>query len=212
MSKKILLFGATGRTGQHVLSQALDSGFHVTAFVRNGAGLAEWTDRCRIVEGDIADCDALKHVMTEGFDAVLLTLGIYHKTEEAPLTDITAPILGAMKEAQITRLICMSSLGVGDSVGQGNWVVRAVQRFNLPYVLKDKEKQEALIRESGLDWTIIRPPQLLDRDASKPYFSWAGAVPQKRLRWKITRKDAASEMLKHVTCGDHIHQALQISY
>ena len=208
----LIILGATGRTGLHLVQLALEKGYRVTACARQPQNIPShhpWLVKATV---DINDPDSLREVMSRSRGIVVSTLGIFHKTESTPLADATLNILLAMKSAGLRRLVLMSSLGVGDSKGQGNWVVAAVSRFILPYVLKDKERQEQRVRESGVDWTVLRPPQLLDSNRSRPYVRWSGAQPSRKLKWKITTRDAADALLALVRDPDSIGRAYQVSY
>ncbi|WP_160153416.1 NAD(P)-dependent oxidoreductase [Microbulbifer sp. ALW1] len=208
----LIILGASGRTGLHLVQLALEKGYRVTACARQPQKIPSEHPNLVKVAVEINDPDSLQQVMNRSRGIVVSTLGIFHKSEATPLADATLNILLAMKTAGLRRLVLMSSLGVGDSKGQGNWVVAAVSRVILPYVLKDKERQEQRVRESGVDWTVLRPPQLLDSNRSSPYVRWSGAQPNRRLKWKITTRDAADALLTLVREPDSIGRAYQISY
>ena len=208
----LIILGATGRTGLQLVQLALEKGYRVTACARQPQKIS--AEHPNLVKSavDINDPESLQRVMTASRGIVVSALGIFHKTEATPLADATLNILLAMKIAGLRRLVLMSSLGVGDSKGQGNWVVAAVSRFILPYVLKDKERQEQRVRESGVDWTVLRPPQLVDSNRSSPYVCWSGTQPSRKLKWKVTTRDAADALLALVREPDSIGRAYQISY
>ena len=208
----LIILGATGRTGMHLVQLALEEGYKVTACARQPQKISMEHPNLIKAAVDINDPKSLRRVMIASKGVVVSTLGIFHKTEATPLADATLNILLAMKTCGLRRLVLMSSLGVGDSKGQGNWVVAAVSRFILPYVLKDKERQEQRVRESGVDWTVLRPPQLLDSNQSSPYVRWSGAQPSGKLKWKITTRDAADALLALMREPDSIGRAYQISY
>jgi uncharacterized protein YbjT (DUF2867 family) len=106
----------------------------------------------------------------------------------------------------------MSSLGAGESVGQGTVLVRMMQRFSLKYVLLDKNKQEQLIKDSGIAWTLLRPPRLVHKKSSKPYKLWLGSDIPKKVAWKISNLDSAKAMLALLEDDETKNQALQCSY
>ncbi|AQQ67863.1 hypothetical protein Mag101_09565 [Microbulbifer agarilyticus] len=211
-ARKLIVFGASGRTGQHFVRQALDSGYFITACARNLAAIDIEHQRLHKVYVDIHDMKSVEQAFQDTHDAVVLTLGIFHKTNETPLADGTENIIRAMKEKGLRRLLMLSSLGVGESRGQGNWVVALVTRFILPYVLRDKEVQETLVKQSDLDWTILRPPQLLGKDVARPYQIWQGSPTGKRIRWKVSTGDTARALLQLVQDEKSIGRAYQISY
>ncbi|MCA0892045.1 NAD(P)-dependent oxidoreductase [Microbulbifer agarilyticus] len=211
-AQKLIVFGASGRTGKHFVKQALENGYFITACARNLTAIDIEHQRLRKVYVDIHDMESVAQAFEGTYDAVVLTLGIFHKTNETPLADGTANIIRAMKERGLRRLLMVSSLGVGESRGQGNWVVALVTRFILPYVLRDKEVQETLVKQSDLDWTILRPPQLLGKDVTRPYQIWQGRPAATGIRWKVSTGDTARALLQLVQDDQSIGRAYQISY
>ncbi|GMG86279.1 NAD(P)-dependent oxidoreductase [Biformimicrobium ophioploci] len=211
-SGHLLVLGASGRTGQQLVRLALDAGYRVTACARKTESIPGNHPRLCKCALDINDAASILAALDPVPDAVLSTLGIFHKTDSTPLADGTRNILSAMQDRGVRRLVLMSSLGVGDSRGQGNFIVALVSRFILPYVLRDKELQERLVKTSGLDWTILRPPQLLPSDQSRFYEMWEGDPPKKRLRWKISTLDAAQAMLNVLRSPNSCGRQYQISY
>ncbi len=209
----LLLLGSTGRVGQQLLSQALQRGYRVTALVRDPARLPTNDHaRLRVVRGALEDTALLAEILESGVDAVLSTLGVYLKKPATTLTDMTAPVLQAMAASPAKRFVCMSSLGVGDSKGQGGLVEQFVIRWVLRHVLVDKQAQEKLIEHSGLDWSILRPPRIMDSAEQRPYLRWNNASAPGKPEWKISRADAAREMLDLLEDDSSIGQTWHISY
>lgn len=154
----ILVIGATGKTGLQILGQALARGHDVTALVRNPANLKVKGDRLTVMRGNVLDPTSLGQAM-KGQDAVLCALG--HKRWLGPtsiLSKGTENIVQAMKGHGVKRLIAVTALGVGDSRFRlGLTYTLFTIPFILPFYWFDKGRQEKVIRESGLDWTIVRP-------------------------------------------------------
>jgi putative NADH-flavin reductase len=210
---QLTVFGATGKTGLAIVQQALAAGHTVTAFVRDPSRFAITDSRIRVCQGDIGDLASVRSALQHPADAVVSALGVFHREPKTVLSEGTANIISAMKECGLRRLVVVSSLGAGDSRGQGNFLARCIQRFILGHVLDDKTRQEQLIRESGLDWTVVRPPQLTDRQAicAAPVL-WQGPAPEGvRLSWQTSRATIASLLLLLVTEGSHSGQALNVS-
>ena len=109
-------------------------------------------------------------------------------------------------------LIVESSLGVGDSRGQlgliGTWI--GVGIF-LARIYADKERQERIIAESPLDWTIVRPAMLTNGPQRGVYRSWSGAAPKPPAS-KISRADVAHLMVSIVGETETCHRAINCSY
>jgi len=208
----LTVFGATGRTGQRIVTQALRAGHSVRVFVRNPTRLPAGLD-LQVFKGDALDPVAVDRALAPPVDAVICTLGIFHREPRTELSDGTGNIIAGMQNNNIGRLAACSSLGVGDSKGQGNFVARNFQKFMLARVLEDKERQEVLIRNSGLDWTIVRPPRLTDADRiDEDVVVWQGPSPTRpKLSWATSRATVARLLLTAVETGQHSLAAVNIS-
>jgi len=216
IKREILVFGATGGTGVAIVREAVARGYGVTAFVRNIQhaqhifnGLRTSISFC---EGDAFSAGDVSRAIGPGISAVVSALGIYQRMPgRDDLTRATRNVLAAMRAAGPRRFICISSLGVGDSRNQGDFAARMIQKTALRFTLSDKETQEAAIRASELDWTIIRPSRLLDKGGPAHYVSWTGKQPDKELIWSINRAQVAAltlDALEHDTC---FNQALNVT-
>jgi putative NADH-flavin reductase len=156
--KSILLVGATGGTGRQLLAQALERGFEVTALVRNPSRLGVDHPRLSVVQGDVLDLASVEAAM-KGRDAVVSALG--HRRFFYPsrtLSTGTANILRAMASGGTKRLVCATSLGIGDSAGRlGLLYTLLIIPAILPFYFWDKARQERIIAGSEVDWVIVRP-------------------------------------------------------
>lgn len=160
----ILVLGATGGTGRHIVRQALARGHRVTALVRSAEKGRELAG-AELVIGDARDETTLRKAL-KGRDGVVSALG----TPASPLREVTilsaatAALVKAMKHEKVSRLVCITGMGAGDSVGHGG---RLFDNLIFPLLLRkvyaDKNRQEAIVRESGLDWVLIRPSVLHDK-------------------------------------------------
>jgi len=212
MPDHIVIFGATGRTGQHLVRQALDRDYRVTAFVRDPVKLEVEDDRLQVALGDILDAGAVDAALAHGVDAVICAAGIFQREYKTTLSDGTRNILSAMQNHGIRRLLVVSSIGAGDSKGQGTWLVVLYQRLMLKYVLWDKDRQEQAIRESGLDWTILRPPRLFESDKQNAdVVVWSGAHPKRKLQWSVTRATLAKVVLDALASENYVGEAVNLS-
>jgi len=213
-AKSILLFGATGGTGAHILEQALSAGHKVTAVVRTPSKITTTHPHLRVVQGDMSDADSLKAAFDQPYDAVVSAVGVYLKAPGTVLTDGTTNIIGLMKTNNVRRIVVVSSVGASETQGIGPLWVRAVQHFILKNTLADKTLQEKAIRDSGLDYTFIRPPRLMTGPKIGGYVTWVGREVPKRpkLKWQVNRADVAAEVLRVLGDPASIGQALQISY
>ncbi|WP_051287465.1 NAD(P)-dependent oxidoreductase [Algoriphagus mannitolivorans] len=158
---KILIIGASGKTGIELVKQGLERGHEVTALVRNPADFKLSDPRLKVLQGNVLDPESLQRAIS-GQDAILSALG--HKRFIIPssiLSEGTKNMIQAMEKSQVKRLVCITSLGVNDSRFKlGLYYTLFTIPFILLFYFLDKAKQEKLIMNSDLDWTIVRPGQL----------------------------------------------------
>jgi uncharacterized protein YbjT (DUF2867 family) len=161
---KILVLGATGGTGRLIVRQALARGDDVAALVRSpekGSGL----EGAHLIAGDARDEATLRSAL-EGRDAVISALGTAASPfrEVTLLSTATRALVSAMKAEQVARLVCITGIGAGDSAGHGGFFFdHLIFPLLLRHVYADKNRQEAIIRESGLEWILVRPSILNDK-------------------------------------------------
>jgi len=165
---RILITGATGGTGREIVREALARGYQVTALARSAADAASLIPGADITEGDARDGDAVAKALA-GCDAVISALGtklsLLH--EETLLSTATRILINEMQKKEIMRLVCITGIGAGDSHGHGGFLYDHIaQPLLLSSTYRDKDRQEEEIRESGLDWTIVRPTNLKDGPAT----------------------------------------------
>jgi putative NADH-flavin reductase len=195
---KLIIFGASGRTGRELAQQALAQQRIVTAFVRNPAALVIKHDNLKVVRGDITAYDEVERAI-EGHDAVVSALGPHTLLTRVPaLVAGVRNIVRAMEKIGVRRFVYTSALGVGDSNADQNAVFRYLIR---PLLLgrdyADHEANEQAIRESNLEWVIVRPARLVDRPRSGQYqvdLHLSATFPF----GKIGRADVADFMLKQL--------------
>jgi uncharacterized protein YbjT (DUF2867 family) len=196
---RLLIVGATGGTGRQLVAQALERGHLVTALARNPAALALEHANLRVVRGDILDRGSLDAAVM-GQDAVLSALG--HKRFLVPtriLSQGTANLIAAMEAHGVRRLVCETSLGIGDGVWRmGLYYTLFVIPVVLPFYFWDKACQERIVAASRLEWVIVRPAALTHGAARHAYRHGptAGSVVLTR---RIARADVAAFMLDQVT-------------
>jgi putative NADH-flavin reductase len=208
---KILLFGATGPTGQRVLAQALARGHTVTAFVRDPSRLAIHDDRVRVVVGDAtrdvaANADALR-----GQDVVVSALGRRATLSSDHLIERSMRmIVPAMERAGVRRLILLSAFGVGESRYDAPWIPRIMYRALLGDIFRDKLAGEKRVRQSSLDWTFIYPVILTNGPLTGRYR--AGERLTLRGIPRISRADVARFILTEAENGGFVRKVVALSY
>jgi putative NADH-flavin reductase len=193
---KILILGATGATGQLIVRDATAGGHYVVALVRSKASAN--LPGAEVIEGDARDEGTLARALN-GCDAVVSALGTGMGMRKVDLLTVaTRALVAAMTRADVRRLVCISALGVGDSRNHGGFVFdRLFQPLLLGPAYKDKERQEAAIRTSSLDWVIVRPAMLTNgaaRGRIRATTDLAGVNGG-----KIARADVAQFVLEQLT-------------
>jgi putative NADH-flavin reductase len=205
----VLVFGATGPLGCRVVEAALSAGHQVTAFVRTPGRLGP-RPGLREVTGDVLDAKAVTAAVP-GHDAVISALG--HSRPSPAGQDLhsgASHIIDAMKAAGVSRLIWISSHGVGDSRGHSGFLFeRIVVPLRLRAEFADKERQEALVTASDLDWTIVRPARL----TNGPPTGRLQAQPRLRISLtdSVSRADVANFALTELEHGNHLLSAPTIA-
>jgi putative NADH-flavin reductase len=206
---RILIFGATGGTGRELVAQALQGGHDVTAFVRSPGKLSIVDSRLSVVQGDIQRAEAIRAAIP-GHDAVLSALGTRSLGQTTLLSNASREILASMQEHGVRRLIWESSLGVGETRGQlGPLYSWLLVPLLLRHVFADKERQEAIIKASPLEWTIVQPAALTNGPRTGTYR--VGAC-EGRLFPRISRADVAHFMLKELENPRHVRQSVPLCY
>jgi putative NADH-flavin reductase len=210
---KILLFGATGGTGKEVLLQALEQGHFVTAVVRNPSKINIQMERLNIVQGDVLTSNFEKTFVQQ--DAVICCLGAPANKSGTLRSEGTKNILNAMKKANVNRFICQTSLGYDDSREVLNCTSLIFRKIIVPYLLKstfrEHHLQEMAIKQSGLNWTIVRPGNLTNGKRTENYktgFSYSDPT----LKVKISRTDVAHFLVKQLSISDNKQKVIGISY
>ena len=207
---RLLIFGATGGTGRELVRQALDQGHAVTAFARDPAVLNARGD-LRAVAGDVLDAAAVERAVA-GHDAVLCALGSPATRPGKVRSEGTLNILWAMESSGPRRLICQSTIGIGDSRA----LLPPLYRYVLvPLLLRatfaEHERQEAVVRSSELEWTVVRAGALTDGERTGRYRH--GFPPTERsIEFEVSRADIAEFSLRQLAESTYLRVAPSVSY
>jgi len=208
---KVIVFGATGSVGRLAVERLLADGHEVTAFARRPEALAITNPRLNRLTGNAMKleevCDAVA-----GQDAVVVTLGSGTSRTSVVRSKGTEYIVKAMQHHGVDRLICQSTLGTGDSWSNLNFFWKRIMfGLLLRPIFLDHERQEQLVRESGLAWTIVRPSAFTDGPAVGNY---KVDIPtsERRLKLKISRADVAGFLTSCLRDTTFMHQSVGISH
>ena len=204
---KLTIFGASGKTGVELVKQALEKKHVITAFVRDPSRLSIQHDQVDVITGNVLKAENVAEAV-QGQDAVVCVLGSNELKKTAIRSAGTANIIQAMKQANVQRLIVVFAMGTGDSWNS----LSSTGKFLYATVLKssreDHEAQETAVKESSLDWTIIRPSGLTDEPKTGEY-EVGENIPAKTSR--IARADVADLILKELDQNAFIGKAVTIT-
>ncbi|KND43030.1 NAD(P)-dependent oxidoreductase [Streptomyces stelliscabiei] len=202
---KLLILGATGPTGRHVVDLALRAGDSVTAFVRNPAALGDLAAKVTVATGDATSHRDLL-AASAGHDAIVSALGRSTSIRADELfTRSSSAVIGAAEEAGVSRLVWLSSFGVGRTFDSASTAQKAIYRTLLRSIYADKAIADERIRSSGLDWTVVYPTRLTNGPANGVY-SAADRLPMKG-NPTISRADVAAFMHLAVHGSEWIHRS-----
>ncbi|MEV6848438.1 NAD(P)H-binding protein [Actinoplanes sp. NPDC051411] len=208
---RVAVFGATGGTGRTFLHQAEAAGHRVTALVRRPGGLPR-SDAVRVVRGDVGQADAVREVVRHA-DVVVSALGIgMHRHATTVYSIGTAAIRDAMAAEGVERLLVVSttSLQVPSPRRTAEWMVSRMLHVILRAPYADMSLMERTVRNSTLQWTLVRAARLTNGPATGRYrvaydAKLAGA-------WSISRGDVAGYLLTHLTAPDTYRRTAELAY
>lgn len=184
---RLLVLGATGRTGAEILRQA--GGHQVRALVRDPSRLGP--SEVEVTTGDVTDPAVVARV-ARGVDAMLVALGP-GRDLRSDLASRSAMTLTKALEGAPMRVVVLSAFGVADSLAMASPIQRLMYRTVMRNLFEDKARADAIWQDSGLDWTVVRPVTLTGGQATGHYT----AAEQLTARGfpRIARADVAQFML-----------------
>lgn len=214
---KVLVVGASRGSGLAVVRRLVTDGHEVTAFGRTVAAAA-FPDGVRVEQGDVGDTTALDRAVA-GQDAVVVTLGISDNAVKVRLLrrastplDVrssgTRAVVAAMRRHHVDRLVVQTTIGAHESFSSLSPTWKAMFRVVLADQLRDSERQEDVVRSSGLRWTLIRPVSLDDAtEPSQVVVSSTGEVAS----MKVSRAQVAGVVADSLGSDERIGQTLAVS-
>jgi len=204
MAMKLFIAGANGGIGRQAVEQALQAGHQVTALVRDPAKLALTHPNLLIVKGDVLQPDTFAHQLQDQ-QAVISALGVSGSSlfGDKPTTLYSqgnANLLKAMEQYDVKRIFCISASAL--EVSPVNpWYARLAAKYVIQKLLKhmyaDLRRMENIIKASGTEWTIIRPPQLTNESLTGHYRTAMNVFLKDCL--KISRANVAHFIVNNLT-------------
>lgn len=216
---KVIVFGATGGSGRAIVSKLHAAGHQVTAFARTQSPQLQSMDTSlHIALGDALSSDDVTAAMADQ-DAVIVSLGNSQnpflmklgarRTTAADVCERgTTHILQAMQQHGVQRLIVISAFGVGDTRDQASFLYKLFFNLVLKEHMADKEKMEPIVKQSGLDWTLVQPIALSDGpDSGRWYANTQGKLGKSM----ISRNDMADYIVHELQVNDAIGATVTLS-
>ena len=195
---KILVFGASGLTGGIVVDSALKRGDQVLVLTRDASKFSHRHPNLQVMQGRASSMQDIENAL-EGVDAVIHCLGIGGKGHGASTTVVSDSVkatLDAMKKKGVRRIVCMSNVGAGNS---GTWfynrVVLPVFLSWLNPIIEDKNRMEAALKSSSVDWVSVRLPNIVSGPSKRIRSSQDG----KGIGISITAESTAEFLLQQVS-------------
>jgi putative NADH-flavin reductase len=206
---RVLILGATGGTGRHLVLQALAAGHDVTALVRHPERLPVGSERARVMTGDATDAAAIRQAV-QGQDVVVSVLGVGNALKSNGLITKAAPaVVDAMTQAGVRRLVWTSAYGVAETYRDVPLIPRIMIAVLLRDLYADKTAGEAAIQSSRLDWTLVHPSTLSNRPRT------GGCRVGERLTMgglpTIARADVADFLVKQIEDPSLLRKRVLIS-
>ena len=203
---RLLIIGASQGIGLETTRQALQAGYHVRALARSAAAISISNLNLEKINGDALNQKDVEAALA-GIDAVILTLGVGLRELFRPVhlfSDATRVLIAAMNGQAVKRLICVTGFGAGNSRASISCLQRVPFQMLFGHAYNDKTQQERLIKESALDWTIVRPGVLTGGPRTGRY-----QVLREPTHWRngiISRADVAEFLVRQIADRTYVHE------
>jgi putative NADH-flavin reductase len=210
--KKIALFGGSGKTGQEFLTKALSNGYSVKALARDPGKITQTHENLQVIQGDVLETKSVEKVISET-DIVVSLFGHTKGSPEWLQTDGTKNIIAAMNKNGLRKIISLSGGGLPfpekDQPKFIDKTIRFVMKVFVPKILNDAIEHAKVLRQSNLDWIIVRGPRLTEKEEKGQYrIGWVGV----NSGTEIARADLADFILKQVESDEFVKTMPFVSY
>jgi|SRR5699024_10436930 len=205
---KILLLGATGRVGSHILNHALEGGHHVNALVRNTDKIGIYDEKLDITPGNVLNRESIREAI-EGADLVISALGTDGGTT---LSESMPLIIEAMQQDGVERIITIGTAGILDSRSEPGKLryQSSESRRRTTRAAEEHHKVYTLLEGSNLDWTIVCPTYLPDGELTGEYRTERNQLPGGGQ--KISVADTAEFAFSQIEDENYVKTRVGIAY
>jgi putative NADH-flavin reductase len=206
---KITIFGANGQIGQILVNQALQAGYHVTAYIRRQNALNIEHEKLQIVVGALTNREKLKEAIV-GSDAVISALGpamsMKRQVLDLPIAEAHKAIISVMQEYGLERFITLAtpSISAKEDVKQLITVLPSIMpKLFFPTGYAEMKAIEKLLKNSKLKWTVVR---IIDPNAKTNGNGYSVSLGDTKGKMSVSRYNAAKCMLEAVMKDEWIHK------
>lgn len=208
---KLVIFGASGRTGKPLVEQALAAGHEVIAFVRDASKLPLQHEKLTLCVGDVMNAGDVERAIASDVDAVLSAIGHAKGSPKDMQTVGTRNMIAAMEQRGVRRIVSLTGAGVADPNDRPkliDHIIKFMLRTLSGDVLEDAVNHAEVLRASDRDWIIVRGPMLTEGPHTGSYrVGWVGVNTSPR----ISRADVADFMLTQVDDDTYLRQMPMVS-
>lgn len=204
---RMIVFGATGQTGQRFIEMALRNGHHMTAFVRNPDKMRTRHEHLNIITGSIFNQHDVDAAM-QGQEAVISCLGGDANKKTTIITDMMIQIVDSMKRNQVKRIATIATAGIHEEIP--GFITQLIIHLLFKHVIHDHRGAAEYIMSSDMDYTIARPLSLTDGELTTTYRTALSGIP--KAGRQISRNDVAHFLLTSVENHRHIKASVGLAY
>lgn len=206
----LALLGGSGRTGKYIIEQALDAGHYVKALVRTPSKITIHHPRLTLLQGDATDSASIDQLVRD-VDVVISVLGHADNRPSDMQTVAAQHLVAAMKQHGVKRIISLTGGGVRDPNDQPrgiDHVFGVLLRLFSANVLADAENHARVLRQSGLEWILVRGPRLTEEPFTGRYrVGYVGV----NSGTSVSRADLAHFILQQLTDSTYVGKSPMVS-
>jgi putative NADH-flavin reductase len=206
-TKRIAVIGSTGRTGRLVLDEGLRREYVITAFTRRPEELTGVRGLHAVVAGDGRRPEDIQEAVS-GQDAIISIVAPTGRGPTTVMSDVMHAVVGEMRASGVRRLVAVSASAIE---GRRPWIAIQLVRWLLRKPYADFFRMERIVAESGIDWTIVRPPYLTKGPATGRVRIEAGQEDLAHGPYHISRRDLASTLLDLAVSQQHVGDIVLVS-